>query len=153
MIHSGKRRKGGSPPGRAHTVYFTLQQKETKITMSRKYLDLSKYPRLDHFNHFLSMNHPFVSVTVQVDITDFIKKLKVSGCPFFLSFQYAVLLYSSAARRHLPLLQRGCRSALYAVPRREPLKTGGCPAFRAPGGRRRRSQLSLYIQHPLVQLH
>lgn len=59
--------------------------------MSRKYLDLSKYPRLDHFNHFLSMNHPFVSVTVQVDITDFIKKLKVSGCPFFLSFQYAVV--------------------------------------------------------------
>lgn len=59
--------------------------------MPHKYLDMSEYLRLDHFNHFLSMDHPFVSVTVQVDITDFLIKLKASGCPFFLSFQYAAV--------------------------------------------------------------
>ena len=59
--------------------------------MSRKYLDMSKYPRLDHFNHFLGMDHPCVSVTVQVDITDFVPKLKAAGYPFFLSFQYAAV--------------------------------------------------------------
>ena len=59
--------------------------------MSRKYLDMSKYPRLDHFNHFLGMDHPCVSVTVQVDITGFVPKLKAAGYPFFLSFQYAAV--------------------------------------------------------------
>ena len=51
---------------------------------------MDKYPRLDHFRHFLTMQQPCVSVTVQVDITDWLSGLKVSGCPFFLSFQYAV---------------------------------------------------------------
>ena len=59
--------------------------------MSRKYIDMDKYPRLDHFRHFLTMQQPCVSVTVQVDITDWLSGLKVSGCPFFLSFQYAVV--------------------------------------------------------------
>lgn len=59
--------------------------------MSRKYLDMSKYPRLEHFNHFLGMDHPCVSVTVQVDITDFVPGLKAAGYPFFLSFQYAAV--------------------------------------------------------------
>ena len=59
--------------------------------MSRKYLDMSTYPRLDHFNHFLGMDHPCASVTVQVDITDFVPRLKAAGHPFFLSFQYAAV--------------------------------------------------------------
>ena len=59
--------------------------------MSRKYIDMTKYPRLDHFRHFLTMQQPCVSITVQVDITDWLSRLKASGCPFFLSFQYAVV--------------------------------------------------------------
>ena len=59
--------------------------------MSRKYIDMDKYHRLDHFRHFLTMQQPCVSVTVQVDITDWLSRLKASGCPFFLSFQYAVV--------------------------------------------------------------
>ena len=55
--------------------------------MSRKYIDMTKYPRLDHFRHFLTMQQPCVSITVQVDITDWLSRLKASGCPFFLSFQ------------------------------------------------------------------
>lgn len=68
-----------------------LQQKEIKFTMSRKQIDMSKYPRLDHFNHFLAMDHPCASVTVQVDITDFVPRIKAAGYPFFLSFQYAAV--------------------------------------------------------------
>jgi len=59
--------------------------------MSRKYIDMTKYPRLDHFRHFLTMQQPCVSITVQVDITDWFSRLKSSGRPFFLSFQYAVV--------------------------------------------------------------
>lgn len=59
--------------------------------MTRRYIDMSKYPRLDHFKHFLSMDHPCMSVTVQIDITDFLKRLRASGYPFFLSFQYAAV--------------------------------------------------------------
>ena len=59
--------------------------------MSRKYIDMTKYPRLDHFRHFLTMQQPCASITVQVDITDWLSRLKASGCPFFLSFQYAVV--------------------------------------------------------------
>ena len=43
--------------------------------MSRKYIDMDKYPRLDHFRHFLTMQQPCVSVTVQVDITDWLSGL------------------------------------------------------------------------------
>lgn len=59
--------------------------------MTRKYIDMTKYPRLDHFRHFLTMQQPCVSITVQIDITDWLSRLKASGCPFFLSFQYAVV--------------------------------------------------------------
>lgn len=59
--------------------------------MPRKYIDMAGYPRLDHFRHFLTMKQPFISVTVQVDITDWLPRLRESGCPFFLSFQYAVV--------------------------------------------------------------
>ena len=59
--------------------------------MPYKHIDMSKYPRLDHFRHFLTMNQPFISITVQVDISDWLPRLKASGCPFFLSFQYAVV--------------------------------------------------------------
>ena len=59
--------------------------------MTRKYIDMTKYPRLDHFRHFLTMQQPCVSITVQIDITDWLSRLKAAGCPFFLSFQYAVV--------------------------------------------------------------
>ena len=59
--------------------------------MSRKFIDMTRYPRLDHFRHFIAMQQPCVSITSQVDITGWLSRLKVSGCPFFLSFQYAVV--------------------------------------------------------------
>ena len=59
--------------------------------MSRRHLDMSTYPRLDHFRYVLGMNNPFVNVTVQVDLTDWLPQIRKAGFPFFLSFQYAVV--------------------------------------------------------------
>jgi len=59
--------------------------------MSRNFIDMTRYPRLDHFRHFIEMQQPCVSITSQIDITGWLSGLKVSGCPFFLSFQYAVV--------------------------------------------------------------
>ena len=55
-----------------------------------KNIDMTTYPRKDHFDHFRNMEYPFVTMTVQVDISDWIKRLKKAGYPFFLCFQYAV---------------------------------------------------------------
>lgn len=59
--------------------------------MSRKQIDLATYPRRDHFEHFLTMENPVFQVTVQVDISEWLPKLKKAGYPLFLSFQYALI--------------------------------------------------------------
>ncbi|WP_026508325.1 CatA-like O-acetyltransferase [Butyrivibrio sp. MC2013] len=58
--------------------------------MNYKSIDMSTYPRRDHFEYFKDMEYPFVTMTVQVDITDWLRRLKESGYPLFLCFQYAV---------------------------------------------------------------
>ena len=58
--------------------------------MSYRAVDLASFPRRDHFYRYLAMANPFVSMTVRLDITDWYKRLKDSGYPFFLSFQYAI---------------------------------------------------------------
>ena len=59
--------------------------------MGYKNIDMTTYPRKDHFDHFRNMEYPFITMTVQVDITDWIKRLKKEGFPLFLCFQYAIL--------------------------------------------------------------
>ena len=49
-------------------------------------IDLSTYPRAQHFRYFLTMGYPYVGMTVQVDITDFYRWQKENGVPFFLAF-------------------------------------------------------------------
>jgi len=51
---------------------------------------MAQYPRRDHFEHFKAMQNPFLSLTVQVDITSWMKWVKSNGYPVFLSFLYAV---------------------------------------------------------------
>ena len=53
-------------------------------------IDMQTYPRKQHFEHFLAMDNPFTSITIKVDITDWLVWQKSSGHPFFLCFQYAV---------------------------------------------------------------
>lgn len=74
-----------------------------EIRMSRRKIDFSTYPRKEHFWHFIAMDNPFASVTVHVDITEWLRWQKEKGYPFFLTFQYAVV---QAANRIPELRQR-----------------------------------------------
>ena len=56
-----------------------------------KVIDFKTYDRLDHFNHFMTMENPFINITVDVDITNWIQKVKNEKRPFFLSFLYMKL--------------------------------------------------------------
>ena len=71
--------------------------------MITKRIDFATYPRKQHFEHFIEMDNPFVNITVNVDITEWLCWLKKSGYPFFLTFQYAVV---QAANRVPELRQR-----------------------------------------------
>ena len=51
-------------------------------------LDMEKYNRIQHFNYFSTLAHFYVGVTVEVDITRFMVKIRQKGYPFFLSFLY-----------------------------------------------------------------
>lgn len=58
--------------------------------MNYKYLDMERYKRKQHFEYFNSLSYPYVGLTVNVDITDFIKKVKTKNLPFFLTVCYCV---------------------------------------------------------------
>lgn len=58
--------------------------------MDYKVLDMDKYSRRKHFDYFRSLAYPYVGMTVNVDITDFVRKAKEEGLPFFLSLCYCV---------------------------------------------------------------
>ena len=58
--------------------------------MDYKVLDMDKYSRRKHFDYFRSLAYPYVGMTVNVDITDFVRKTKEEGLPFFLSLCYCV---------------------------------------------------------------
>lgn len=64
--------------------------------MEKRRIDLDTYPRKEHFLYFKDLSYPYVGVTVQVDITAFMKQLKEEGKPFFLSFLYRVLKAGNA---------------------------------------------------------
>ena len=55
-----------------------------------KVLDMNTYKRKDHFEYFRSLAYPYVGVTVDVDITSFLKMIKEKKYPFFLSFLWCV---------------------------------------------------------------
>lgn len=53
-------------------------------------LDMEHSPRRAHFAYFSGMANPYTGVTVQVDITDFLRRVKGAGEPFFLRLLYEV---------------------------------------------------------------
>ncbi len=65
-------------------------------------IDLENYPRREHFLYFSSMDDPYVGVTADVDITDFLNACRRKGSPFFLSFLYCV----GRAANRVPELRR-----------------------------------------------
>ncbi len=59
-------------------------------------LDMENYPRKEHFAYFLTMGYPYAGATVQVDITDFLRKIKAAGESLFLSLLYEVAAAANA---------------------------------------------------------
>ena len=113
--------------------------------MDYKVIDMDKFPRRRHFDYFRSLAYPYVGVTVNVDITDFMAGRKASGAPFFLSLCYCVaraanavpefrqrirgdgiIEYECCPSSHIELLENGlyCYCTLHHhMPVREYLKT------------------------------
>ena len=56
--------------------------------MDAKSIDMDAYVRKGHFDYFRQLSYPYVGLTVNVDITDVLVKIKESSLPFFLTFLY-----------------------------------------------------------------
>nr|WP_307990544.1 CatA-like O-acetyltransferase [uncultured Niameybacter sp.] len=53
-------------------------------------LPMESYKRIQHFNYFKDMAYPYVGITTDVDITNFLTYIKERKHPFFLSFLWCV---------------------------------------------------------------
>ena len=51
-------------------------------------IDMNTYSRAEHFALFHDCAYPYVGVTVDVDITDFIARVKANGYPLFMSIMW-----------------------------------------------------------------
>ena len=71
--------------------------------MEYRQIDLSTYPRREHFRLFQSMENPFISMTVNLDITGFLERVHREGKPFTLTLQYEI---TKAANTLAPFRQR-----------------------------------------------
>lgn len=58
--------------------------------MDYKLIDMEHYARRKHFDYFRYMDYPYVGVTVNTDVTEFVHRTKAEKLPFFLSFCYCV---------------------------------------------------------------
>lgn len=56
-----------------------------------EHIDLEKWPRKTHFEYFDRADYPYIDVTVQMDITPFLKYVKDHGHKFFQSLLYVFL--------------------------------------------------------------
>ncbi|MBK6904434.1 MAG: chloramphenicol acetyltransferase [Saprospirales bacterium] len=55
-------------------------------------LDLSSWPRTDHFHFFRQFDDPFFGVCVEVDCTEIYRRSKESGISFFLLYLHKALV-------------------------------------------------------------
>jgi chloramphenicol O-acetyltransferase type A len=53
-----------------------------------EYIDLATWPRRTHFEYFDKADYPYIDVTVQMDITAFLKEVKARGYKLFPSLFY-----------------------------------------------------------------
>lgn len=104
--------------------------------MEKRRIDLTTFPRREHFLYFSSLQNPTMGATVQVDVTDFLKTLEDKGYPFFLSFLYVV---TEAVNAVPELRQRiedgGIVEYAYSKPSCTVLKPDGTYAYCSMDGR------------------
>lgn len=58
--------------------------------MDYKYLEMDTYKRKEHFEYFNRLSYPYVGITVNVDISALLKKVRAENLPFFLTVCYCV---------------------------------------------------------------
>lgn len=94
--------------------------------MSFMEVDLEHYPRRKHFEYFSSLQYPYIGVTNNVDVTEFVQFCKNEKYSFYLLFLHAVALaadsisalrqrihngriieYSACPTSHIELLENG----------------------------------------------
>ena len=68
-------------------------------------IDMASYPRRAHFDYFTHLANPWVGVTVDVDVSDFVPFCRARGCSFTLAFMHAAALAADA----VPELRRRVR--------------------------------------------
>lgn len=68
-----------------------------------RYLDMETYKRRAHFEYFSGLAYPYAGVTVHVDLTELLRKIKSEKLPFFFTVCYCV---SRAANRVPEFRQR-----------------------------------------------
>lgn len=61
-----------------------------------KTIDLNTYKRRAHLAYFMSMEHPQLNVTADVDVTELVRFCKEQGCSFFLSVVHIAALSADA---------------------------------------------------------
>lgn len=59
-------------------------------------IDLANYSRRDHFAYFSAMAYPYVGLTVNVDITGLLRKIRAEKLPFFLTACYCAVRAANA---------------------------------------------------------
>ena len=64
--------------------------------MEYKVIDMDNYPRRGQFDLFRSYAYPYMGLTVNVDITDFLRNTKARGADFFLSFCWCIYRAANA---------------------------------------------------------
>lgn len=73
--------------------------------MSEKMIDMSSYPRKEHFDYFRGITFPYVGVTVECDVTDAVGLCRKNGYSFYLTFMHA----AAKAADSVPELRRRIR--------------------------------------------
>ena len=75
--------------------------------MDFKYVNMDAYKRKEHFEYFSSLAYPYVGVTVNVDITELLSKIKEKIFPFFLTVCYCVGRAANAVPEFRQRIQDG----------------------------------------------
>lgn len=75
--------------------------------MDFKYVNMDAYKRKEHFEYFSSLAYPYVGVTVNVDITELLSKIKEKRLPFFLTVCYCVGRAANAVPEFRQRIQNG----------------------------------------------
>lgn len=66
--------------------------------MEYTYIDMTAYKRKAHFEYFNSLAYPYAGLTVNVDITKLLQKVKREKLPFFLTFCYCAARAANGVR-------------------------------------------------------